>query len=73
MLELIKWSDGKKGSWWGYHTPAALGATWLFVGLHAHTSAAEMTLAYSCVSQSKQQHFTSKSASLESGSKTVFG
>lgn len=39
----------------------------------AHTRAAEMTLAYSCVSQSKQQLFTSKSASLESGSKTVFG
>lgn len=39
----------------------------------AHTRVAEMTLAYSCVSQSKQQLFTSKSASLESGSKTVFG
>lgn len=45
----------------------------LWVSMHTHMSTAEMTLVYSCVSQSKQQLFASKSASLESGSNAVFG
>ncbi len=40
---------------------------------HAHTHTHEHRRHDTCVSQSKQQLFASKSASLESGSKAVFG
>jgi len=49
MLELIKWSDGKKGSWWGYHTPPALGATCLFVDLHKRSRSD--TSVYLCITE----------------------
>lgn len=64
MLKLIKWSDGKKGSQWGYHSQAALGATWLFVGLH---------LRIAVYHRANSSSLPQSLPALESGSNAVFG